>query len=44
MSNYFWLLALFFLTGSEIKGTDSIDYAWFIWSDIKDLHGLKWIR
>ena len=26
------------------KGTDSIDYAWFIWSDIKDLHGLKWIR
>ena len=26
------------------KGTDSIDYAWFIWSDIKDLHGLKWIK
>ena len=26
------------------KGTDSIDYAWFIWSDIKKLHGLKWIK
>ena len=25
MSSYFWLLALFFFTGSEINGTDSID-------------------
>ena len=25
-------------------GTDSIDYAWFIWSDIKKLHGLHWVK
>lgn len=26
------------------KGTDSSDYAWFIWSDIEELKGLKWIK
>ena len=26
------------------KGTDSIDYAWFVWSDIKELQGIHWIK
>ncbi len=26
------------------KGTDSIDYAWFVWSDIKELQGIRWIK
>ena len=26
------------------KGTDSIDYAWFVWSDVKELQGLHWIK
>ena len=26
------------------QGTDSIDYAWFIWSDLEELKGLKWIK
>jgi hypothetical protein len=26
------------------KGTDSIDYAWFVWSDIKELQGVHWIK
>ena len=25
-------------------GTDSQEYAWFVWSDIKELQGIKWIR
>ena len=26
------------------KGTDSIDYAWFVWSDIKEVQGIRWIK
>ena len=26
------------------KGTDATDYAWFIWSDIKELQGLHWVK
>ena len=26
------------------KGTDATDYAWFVWSDIKELQGLHWIK
>ena len=26
------------------KGTDATDYAWFVWSDKKELHGLRWIK
>ena len=25
-------------------GTDATDYAWFVWSDIKELQGLHWIK
>ena len=26
------------------KGTDATDYAWFVWSDKKELHGFRWIK
>ena len=26
------------------KGTDATDYAWFVWSDIKEIQGLHWIK
>ncbi len=26
------------------KGTDSIDYAWFVWSDIEEIQGIHWIK
>lgn len=26
------------------KGTDSTEYAWFVWSDIKELQGMHWIK
>jgi hypothetical protein len=26
------------------KGTDAIDYAWFVWSDKKELQGIHWIK
>lgn len=26
------------------KGTDATDYAWFVWSDIKDLQGFNWVK
>ena len=25
-------------------GTDSQEYAWFVWSDIKKLHGFHWVK
>ena len=26
------------------KGTDATDYAWFVWSDVKQLQGFHWIK
>ena len=26
------------------KGTDATDYAWFVWSDVKELQGFHWIK